>query len=529
MVLSLLGVTLDASKPGPQRWERWRPTVDLARHEDLLVARLDLIHQPEHERLAKQVAADVRQVSPETEVVLHPLKIADPWAFEEVYGALHDFGARYPFAPEREEYLIHITTGTHVSQICLFLLAESRRWPARLLQTSPQQSRRGGPGSFAIIDLDLSKYDLLRQRFERERSEGLSYLKAGIPTKNRAFNELIERLEEVASASTAPILLLGPTGAGKTRLARRLYELKKARRQVEGAFVEVNCATMRGDHAMSTLFGHVKGSFTGALKDRAGLLQAADRGVLFLDEIGELGRDEQAMLLRGLEEGRFLPLGADAPVESDFQLIAGTNVDLGQAIHDGRFREDLLHRIDLWTFELPALRDRVEDIEPNVDYELDRLEESLGLRVRFTAEARAAFLSFAKSPEALWTGNFRELAAAIERLGTLAKRERIDLPLVEDEIAARRRAWARERRPGTSGPSVLDRALSKERQAELDPFDLLQLRQVAETVAGSRSLADAGRKLYSVSRTQKKSSNDTDRLKKYLAGFGLSFEDLQKS
>ena len=105
----------------------------------------------------------------------------------------------------------------------------------------------------------------------------------------------------------------------------------------------------------------------------------------------------------------------------------------------------------------------------------------------------------------------------------------VDLPLVEDEIAARRRAWARERRPGTSGPSVLDRALSKERQAELDPFDLLQLRQVAETVAGSRSLADAGRKLYSVSRTQKKSSNDTDRLKKYLAGFGLSFEDLQKS
>lgn len=106
-------------------------------------------------------------------------------------------------------------------------------------------------------------------------------------------------------------------------------------------------------------------------------------------------------------------------------------------------------------------------------------------------------------------GKLRELAAAIERLGTLAKRERIDLGLVEEEISARRRAWARERRTGTSAPSVLDRALPQERQAELDPFDLLQLRQVAETIAGSRSLADAGRKLFAVSRTHKKSSNDT--------------------
>src|SRR4030095_7720389 len=130
----------------------------------------------------------------------------------------------------------------------------------------------------------------------------------------------------------------------KSQLARRIYELKKARHQVTGAFVEVNCATLRGDAAMSALFGHVKGAFTGALKDRAGLLRAADGGVLFLDEIGELGRDEQAMLVRALEEKRFSPFGSDVEVSSDFQLIAGTNRELLPAVREGRFREDLLAR-----------------------------------------------------------------------------------------------------------------------------------------------------------------------------------------
>ncbi len=128
--------------------------------------------------------------------------------------------------------------------------------------------------------------------------------------------------------SRAPILLMGPTGAGKSQLARRVFELKKARRQVSGELVDVNCATLRGDGAMSALFGHVKGAFTGALEARAGLLRKAHGGVLFLDEIGELGADEQAMLLRAIEEKVFLPVGSDREVKSDFVLLAGTNRDL---------------------------------------------------------------------------------------------------------------------------------------------------------------------------------------------------------
>ena len=123
-----------------------------------------------------------------------------------------------------------------------------------------------------------------------------------------------------------------PTGAGKSQLARQIYELKKQRQHPDGSFVTVNCATLTGDSVSSTLFGHIKGSYTGATQDRAGLLREADEGLLFLDEIGELGLDEQAMLLRAIEEKRFMPMGADQEVASDFQLIAGTNRDLSEAV-----------------------------------------------------------------------------------------------------------------------------------------------------------------------------------------------------
>ncbi len=196
--------------------------------------------------------------------------------------------------------------------------------------------------------------------------------------------------------------------------------LKKLRRQVEGPFVEVNCATLRGDSAMSALFGHRKGAFTGAMQDRPGLLRAANGGVLFLDEIGELGADEQAMILRAIEDKRFLPVGADQEVMSEFQLIAGTNRDLGVAIEQGRFRDDLYARLNLWSFALPGLKERREDIEPNLDFELKRFAAREGMHVTFNREARERYLAFATAPEAEWRSNFRDLGASLTRMATLA-------------------------------------------------------------------------------------------------------------
>src|SRR4030095_15663505 len=146
--------------------------------------------------------------------------------------------------------------------------------------------------------------------------------------------------------------------------------------------------------AWSSWFGHVKGAFTGALRDRPGLLRAADSGVLFLDEIGELGLDAQSMLVRALEEKTFLPLGGDREVRSAFQLIAGTNADLRERVRTGRFRDDLLARINLWTFPLPGRRERWEDIAPNLQYELAQYARRTGTHVTFSREAREHFLHF---------------------------------------------------------------------------------------------------------------------------------------
>ena len=256
VVFGILGTTLDAGK-GHARWDRWRPTVALTQHEDLLVDRLELLHGSHVTDLTAHVAADIAHVSPETKVVKHALDFRDPWDFEHVYGKLHDFAAGYDFDPDKEDYLVHITTGTHVAQICLFLLTESRYFPGRLLQTAPGDKSKQRPGTYTIIDLDLSKYDRLASRFLKETAEAQSFLKAGIETKNARFNALIERIERVAIGSRAPILLTGPTGAGKSKLAKRIFELKKARRQVGGQFAELNCATLRGDAAMSLSLIHI--------------------------------------------------------------------------------------------------------------------------------------------------------------------------------------------------------------------------------------------------------------------------------
>jgi transcriptional regulatory protein RtcR len=519
VVIGLLGVSLDASGKASSRWEKWRPTVSLCQQEDLLVHRLELLHPPEAENLARTVARDIGSVSPETEVVLHPLPMPNAWDFEEVYGALHEFARGYRFDLDVEDYLIHITTGTHVAQICLFLLTESRRFPGRLIQTSPGRDDKFVQGSVQIVDLDLSRYDAIASRFRAEQQEAASFLKSGIATKNPAFNRLIDRIEEVAIHSREPLLLMGPTGAGKSRLARRIFELKHSRHQVAGEFVEVNCATIRGEGAMSALFGHVKGSFTGAMRDRPGLLRAANRGVLFLDEIGELGLDEQAMLLRALEEKVFLPLGADREVKSDFMLIAGTNRDLQAMAREGRFRDDLIARINLWTFVLPGLAERLEDLEPNLDFEMEQFARKSGSNVRFNREARERFLRFATSAEARWPGNFRDLNGAVVRMATLARGGRITLEIADEEIARLRTSW----NPRTASPShaLLVRCLGADRVNALDAFDRVQLEHVLDVVRRTLSLSEAGRQLFGASRQEKRSANDADRLRKYLARFGL--------
>ena len=519
-VIGFLGSTLDASKFGPSRWNKWRPTVGVTMHQDLRVDRFILIHGSAHRRLADYVAADIASVSPETTVDLRLLDFADAWDFEEVFGKLLDFAGAEPFDPETEDYLVHITTGTHVAQICLFLLTEARYLPGRLLQTQPERGSVSPAGSWNTIDLDLSRYDSIATRFAVASAESASFLKSGIETHNAAFNRMIDEIERVALRSKAPVLLMGPTGAGKSLLARRIYELKRLKHQVAGPFVEVNCATLKGDSAMSALFGHRKGAFTGAIADRPGLLRAADKGMLFLDEIGELGLDEQAMILRAIEDKRFLPVGSDKESASDFQLIAGTNRSLGEAVAAGAFREDLYARLNLWTFQLPGLAERREDIAPNLDYELDRFAEREGVRASFNKEARQRYLAFATAPDATWPGNFRDLAASVTRMATLSPKGRVDTACVDDEIVRLKRLWTGQ---ASEVPNGLEDVLDAEVLAAIDPFDRVQLAETIRVCRASRSLSEAGRTLFAASRARRTTANDADRLRKYLSRFGLDW------
>jgi transcriptional regulatory protein RtcR len=518
VVIGLFGTTLDAAT-GPRRWERWRPTLSAVQHDDLLVSRLELLSTTPAATTC--LVEDIARVSPETEVNVHPFAVKNAWDFEQVYEALHDFARRYPFDPERERYLVHITTGTHVAQICLFLLTETGFFPGELLQTEPP--RRPSPDPhYTLIDLDLARYDRIARRFEAERRQRSGVLKAGIETASPTFNALVDQIEHVAGASRAPILLSGPTGVGKTHLARRIHALKQQLGQASATFVEVNCATLRGDQAMSTLFGHERGAFTGAIASRRGLLANADGGVLFLDEIGELGLDEQAMLLTAIEDKRFTPLGSERTVASDFQLIAGTNRELLASVREGRFRQDLLARIDLWHFRLPTLRERLEDIAPNVEFELERVARETGRRIVFHEDAKQRFLRWATRRETPWSGNFRDLSAAITRMATLASAGRIRMPQVDAEIARLEAAWG-EPHAGSEGDARIEALLGPRGAAELDLFDHAQLAVVLDVCAREPSLSAAGRVLFANSLRKRASKNDADRLRKYLARFGLDF------
>ena len=215
--------------------------------------------------------------------------------------------------------------------------------------------------------------------------------------------------------------------------------------------------------------------------------------------------------------------GADTFLSRLAHRIADTLVT---PMNDSFVDLDLLARIDLWTFALPGLAERPEDIEPNLEYELARWAARHKLQPSFTREARLRFLEFATSPEAAWTGNFRDFAACIERMSTLAEHGRITIDNVREEIERLRRAWQRPLQNAGRAEDALERVLDHDRLARLDPFDRVQLNEVLRVCARSRSLSEAGRYLFASSRQNKSSTNDADRLRKYLAKYGLRWQEL---
>ena len=238
--------------------------------------------------------------------------------------------------------------------------------------------------------------------------------------ESSALQAVIDMIDK-AAPTQARVLITGPNGTGKELVAHQLHEKGQRHRQ---DFIEVNCAAIPAELIESELFGHVKGSFTSAVKDRKGKFEAANNGTLFLDEIGDLSLSAQAKVLRALQENKIQRVGSDKDISVDVRILAATNKDLKHEIAEGRFREDLYHRLAVIVIKVPALKDRLEDIPLLCKHFIQQISEKEGVPAKSIEEA-----AIVKLQDYAWTGNIRELRNVIERLMILG-----DNPITKKNI-----------------------------------------------------------------------------------------------
>jgi formate hydrogenlyase transcriptional activator len=257
---------------------------------------------------------------------------------------------------------------------------------------------------------------------------------------SEALRKVLEQVSRVAPTDST-VLIQGETGTGKELIARAIHNRSK---RVNRAFIRVNCAAIPPSLIASELFGHEKGSFTGALQRRLGRFESADGGTIFLDEVGEVPPETQVALLRVLQEREFERVGGNQTVRVDVRVLAATNRDLGASVADGTFRRDLFYRLNVFPIQLPVLRDRIDDVPLLVEYLVDRYAKKAGKRIRSISKDT---LSLFRSYD--WPGNIRELQNVVERAVILCDGETFcvdpswltpgpprpaasDVPLVED-------------------------------------------------------------------------------------------------
>lgn len=229
----------------------------------------------------------------------------------------------------------------------------------------------------------------------------------------------------VAPADSLSVLILGASGTGKEYVARQIHELSG---RADAPFIAVDCGALPKELAASELFGHVKGAFTGATETKTGMFAVANHGTLFLDEVGNLSMEVQVLLLRALQEKRYRPVGGKEEVKADIRLVAATNENLERAITEGRFREDLFHRLNEFPLYVPLLAECPEDVIPLAEFMLDIANRELGKNVKgFDRETQKRLKVYP------WPGNIRELKGVVKRAALLAKddwitSEDVDLP-----------------------------------------------------------------------------------------------------
>ncbi|MEE9409222.1 MAG: sigma-54 dependent transcriptional regulator [Polaribacter sp.] len=257
----------------------------------------------------------------------------------------------------------------------------------------------------------LDKKVLIVENKRLKKKVSKSYQMIG---ESDAISHIKDIIEKVA-ATDARVLITGPNGTGKELVAHWLHEKSD---RVKKPMVEVNCAAIPSELIESELFGHVKGSFTGANKDRAGKFEAANGGTIFLDEIGDMSLSAQAKVLRALQENKIQRVGSDRDIKVNVRIVAATNKDLKKEISEGRFREDLYHRLAVILIQVPSLNDRREDIPLLINFFTEKISKEQG-----TPKKEFSLTAIKLLQEYDWTGNIRELRNVVERLIILGEKE----------------------------------------------------------------------------------------------------------
>ena len=466
--------------------EIWRPSVALAQLHGLDKDYPDLTFDDyyllwdgleKHKKLKNEIEVAITSLPSHPELHIEDPGISQPFEVRNVYQKLREYFANEKFHQPDTVYYVNCTNGTTAMRNCLFLLTQDYHINATRIAPTPwknhkqrdrkreeretytENGRRWVKGSYTL-EYPKDLVDAEKVLSEKQNNSTYTILKKGIITRDRSsLNNTLHKVSKIIDCIKAikdpnkrlleTILLTGETGVGKSQLAKNIarafYNAK------DPNFVSINCATIRGSDAniqKIELFGCT--GRIGNTAERDGALKRADGGVLFLDEIGELHPEAQSMLLTALDldpdtnRFKFTPLGGDAsrPEQSIFQLICGTNSQLETLVKEGRFRRDLLNRINAWHFELPPLRDRRDDIPLNVEQLLKENGETYGMNTfAFQGNAKEAFLEFAADPKITWGGNFRELNAMIRRMVILSGGHCITEQIVKDEIAEARKRY----------------------------------------------------------------------------------------
>lgn len=253
---------------------------------------------------------------------------------------------------------------------------------------------------------------IIRKALERKRRDGNTKQRF-YTSKSPLALRLQEHIRLVAPVDTLAVLIRGASGTGKEYVARQIHVLSG---RSDASFIAVDCGVLPKELAASELFGHVKGAFTGATENKTGMFAAANHGTLFLDEVGNLNAEVQRALLRALQEKRYRPVGGKEEIQTDIRLVAATNEDLEKAIAEGRFREDLFHRLNEFPLHVPLLAECIEDIIPLAEFMLDAANQEFSRKVKgFDREVQKRLKSYS------WPGNIRELRMVVRRATLLAK------------------------------------------------------------------------------------------------------------